>query len=62
MVILEQSDRSLFKKMLQDAAYKLEITVNENQIELLIQYLELLIKWNKAFNCPCNLVENQQNR
>jgi len=50
MSLLDSSQRALFKKVLYDAASEFKIELVESQNEQLIQYLELLIKWNKAFN------------
>ena len=50
MSSIDSSQRALFKKVLYDAACEFKIVLTEHQNEQLIQYLELLIKWNKAFN------------
>ena len=38
------------KKSLQDLLAQTSLTVSEQQIDQLIQYVELLNKWNKAYN------------
>lgn len=42
--------RSELKSRINEVSSKIGITVSDTQNELLIQYLELLIKWNKAYN------------
>lgn len=42
--------RTEFKHQITQASSKIGILISEHQSELLIQYLELLIKWNKAYN------------
>ena len=48
--MIDLSLRTELKSKLTNASCKIGITVSEEQSELLIQYLELLIKWNKAYN------------
>ena len=48
--MIEASKRSKFGQTLFEAADKIGISINEPQVELLLRYLELLIKWNKAYN------------
>lgn len=38
------------KKQLSDGLKKLNIEFNDSQIRLCLKYIQLLIKWNKAFN------------
>ncbi|KZY29274.1 16S rRNA methyltransferase G [Oleiphilus sp. HI0081] len=47
---MNASQRANFSNILSDAAEKIGITLNEEQNGLLLDYLELLIKWNKAYN------------
>ena len=42
--------RTKFKTKVTDACSKIGVAVSEEQNELLIKYLELLIKWNKEYN------------
>jgi 16S rRNA (guanine527-N7)-methyltransferase len=44
------SEIELAKKKLTQGLQELELSVNENQLEQLLQYLSLLKKWNKAYN------------
>ncbi|WP_231877518.1 RsmG family class I SAM-dependent methyltransferase, partial [Oleiphilus sp. HI0043] len=48
--MINASQRANFSNILSDAAEKIGITLNEEQNGLLLDYLELLIKWNKAYN------------
>ncbi len=48
--MIEASQRVNFSNTLNGAAEKIGITLNEAQNGLLLDYLELLIKWNKAYN------------
>ncbi len=48
--MISSSLRIELKSRLFEAATKIGITVTPEQNEQLIQYLELLIKWNKAYN------------
>jgi len=43
-------NRQEFKMALFDSAKIIGLELSENQAELLINYLELLVKWNKAYN------------
>lgn len=48
--MIESSLRIEFKNRISAVASEIGIHISESQNELLIQYLELLIKWNKAYN------------
>lgn len=48
--MIEQALRTELKDKIVEASHQIGITVSDEQNELLIQYLELLIKWNKAYN------------
>jgi len=43
-------DHQVFKSELYDSAKIIGIEISDFQLEQLIKYLELLIKWNKAYN------------
>jgi len=48
--LIDPSTKSRFEQKLLDAAQNIGIDIEPAQIDALIQYLELLIKWNKAYN------------
>lgn len=48
--MITSSLRTEFKSRINEAGAKIGIDISLEQNELLIQYLELLIKWNKAYN------------
>ena len=49
-VLINSSLRTELKNRLSEAGSKIGIVISSEQNEQLIQYLELLIKWNKAYN------------
>jgi len=50
MALIESSQKDLFLITLLKAAKEIEIEVTTEQANTLLQYLELILKWNKAFN------------
>jgi len=48
--LIDSSLRAEFENSINEAGSKIGIDISLKQNELLIQYLELLIKWNKAYN------------
>jgi 16S rRNA (guanine527-N7)-methyltransferase len=48
--LIDSSQRATFSKLLFQAAEEIGISLSEAQNDLLLDYLELLIKWNKAYN------------
>lgn len=48
--MIDASLRESFKAEIQAAAKQFGISISDKQNESLIQYLELLIKWNQAYN------------
>ena len=45
-----QIDREEFSALLEQGAAQLEISLSERQIEKLLDYLALLVKWNSVYN------------
>ena len=50
MLGLDDTSKKQFINELNSACEKLKLSISSQQVESLILYLELLIKWNKAFN------------
>lgn len=48
--MIDNAQRAIFSNMLSDAAEEIGIALSESQNQRLLDYLELLIKWNKAYN------------
>jgi len=48
--LINETQRINFEKKLSDAAKEIGMSLNEIQLGLLLDYLALLIKWNKAYN------------
>ncbi len=48
--MIEHSRRQLYLKQLEQACRTLSLDINEDKLLSLLDYLELLVKWNKAYN------------